>query len=434
MMYANLSFAVRRSGDYRYFPPFQAGVNRNMNWDLGHEYFNIARSLAGGEGFAHPFAGRTGPTAWMPPVLPTILAALWWLCDGNRAAVLTVVLVVQALVLILTGLLTLAIAQQSTQRIRPGVVAGIFIAALLWNFRDCFQANGDRWITLLALDLMVAGFYWGRPLQSGSRAACWGVFGGLCALTSPVAGFAWGVLSLAVGVRERAWTRLALMALLTAVTVAPWTIRNYLVFGRWIPVKSNLAYEMYQSHCLQPDGILQGRTLGLHPYQPTSRERREYDALGETAYMDRKAEQFRQAVAADPLDFLDRVAARLLCATLWYVPMDRSPAEDASWMAWGLRLTQPLPFISLVGLVLIGVRERLQPVVWTAIAIYWLYLMPYVFTSYYGRYAFPLLPLKVLLIVWALDWLWRWRGPSVAGVSESPSPRMPVWCPFTGRG
>src|SRR5262249_47276882 len=154
-------------------------------------------------------------------------------------------------------------------------------------------------------------------------------------------------------------------------------------------------YELYQSHCLQPDGILRGRTLGLHPYQRASRERLEYDAFGEAAYLDRKADQFREAVAADPLDLLDRIAARFLGATLWYVPMDRSPAENRSWMTWGQRLTHPLPFLSLLGLVLIGVRDRPHPVVWTAIAIYLLYLTPYICTSYYGRYAFPLLAVKV---------------------------------------
>jgi hypothetical protein len=283
MIYANLSLAASRPEHYRYFPPFQAGINRNINWELGHEYFNIARSLAAGEGFANPFPGRTGPTAWMPPVLPTLLAGLWWMCDGNRGAVVVIVLVVQTLVLIATGWLTLVLAHQSTRRIGAGTVAGIFIAALLCNFQDCFQANADRWITLLMLDAMIAGFCWGRPLHTWPRAAAWGFFGGLCALTGPIAGFAWGVLSVTIGLRDRAWIRLVVMLLVFALLLAPWTIRNYLVFGRWIPVKSNLAYELYQSHCLQSDGILQGRTLGLHPYQRRSRERRDNDTLGEAA-------------------------------------------------------------------------------------------------------------------------------------------------------
>src|SRR5689334_4570267 len=87
-VYANLSFAVTDRAAYRFFPPFERGVNANDNGHLGAEYFNIARSLTAGQGFANPFPEATGPTAWMPPVLPLLLAGLLWLCEGNRDAVM----------------------------------------------------------------------------------------------------------------------------------------------------------------------------------------------------------------------------------------------------------------------------------------------------------------------------------------------------------
>src|SRR5207248_7161169 len=83
-IYANLSFTVTNQASYKYFPPFKAYVNANHNNHLGAEYFNIAKAMVAGEGFANPFGIQTGPTAWMPPVLPTILAGLLWVCDGNR--------------------------------------------------------------------------------------------------------------------------------------------------------------------------------------------------------------------------------------------------------------------------------------------------------------------------------------------------------------
>ena len=424
MVYANMVFFVKDPAAYRFFPPFRAGVNANINWDLGHEYFNIARSLAAGQGYANPFPDRTGPTAWMPPILPYFLAALWWLCEGNRPAVLVIVLLVQTVVLIATGVLTLAIARQTMRRVGPWTVTAVFVVALLVNFNDCFQANADRWLTLLAVDVIIAGFClrWGRragtwsqtmsqprwgmvadhaPAPSWQRAMAWGFVGGLCALTSPVVGFAWAMLCLTQGVRQHAWKSLTLTLLIAALTVTPWTIRNYLFLGRWIPVKSNLAYELYQSHCLQSDAVLQSRTLGSHPYQKGSRERREYEALGEIRFLDLKAEQFWKAVAANPLDFLDRVAGRFLAATLWYMPMNRS-ATDAWWL-WFHRLIHPLPFLALLGLVFAGVTNRLQTAEWTVIAVYLLYLAPYIAASYYGRYAFPLLAAKVLLVAWAID-------------------------------
>jgi hypothetical protein len=188
-----------------------------------------------------------------------------------------------------------------------------------------------------------------------------------------------------------------------ALVLMPWTIRNYLVFGRFIPVKSNLAYEMYQSQCLQSDGLLNNQGQNLHPIHRHTRERRAYEALGETAYLDRKAEQVAKAIAADPLELLDRIAARFLGATLWYVPENRAATASAAWFLWMQRLGHPLPFLGLLVLIFVGVSRGLSAIEWTTIAIYALYLMPYIVVSYYPRYGFPLLAAKVLLILWAVD-------------------------------
>ena len=43
---------------------------------------------------------------------------------------------------------------------------------------------------LLALDLVIAGRCWLRPLQRGWTAVGWGLFGGLCALINPMVALA----------------------------------------------------------------------------------------------------------------------------------------------------------------------------------------------------------------------------------------------------
>src|SRR5262245_20245919 len=106
-IYANLSFAVTNQVNYQYFPPFRKYVNQNMNKHLGAEYINIAQAMVNGEGFSNPFQAKTGPTAWMPPVLPTILAGLLWITDNDRDAVMAIVVFLQVNVLIATGVLVL---------------------------------------------------------------------------------------------------------------------------------------------------------------------------------------------------------------------------------------------------------------------------------------------------------------------------------------
>ena len=402
-VYANLSFAVTRPASYRYFPPFERGVNANDNRHLGAEYFNIAQALVAGQGFANPFKERTGPTAWMPPVLPVLEAGLLWACDGDKDAVMAVIVFLQVYVLVLTGLLVLALARQTTGRVGAWLAGALYLGALLWDFHLCFQFTHDCWLVLLALDLLVAGLCWFAPLRHWRGAAGWGLVGGFCGLINPAVALAWGVPSLLIGWQQRAWSRLGLAVLVAGLTLLPWTVRNYLVFGRLIPVKSNLAYELYQSQCLQPDGLIQSTTFGTHPYASAGRERQEYKALGEMAFLDHKRQQFRQALWADPGDFLERVADRFLGATVWYTPYDRAKEARHPWRLLLSRLIYPLPFLGLLVLIVTGIWRPLSWPQWAVLAVYLLYLLPYIGISYYDRYAMPLLGVKALLVFWAAD-------------------------------
>ena len=47
------------------------------HWRFGGESGRIARSIAQGEGFSNPLFGKTGPTAWLAPVFPYLLAGIF---------------------------------------------------------------------------------------------------------------------------------------------------------------------------------------------------------------------------------------------------------------------------------------------------------------------------------------------------------------------
>lgn len=402
-LYANLAFAVRDTAAYRFFPPFLPHVNANGSWGLGGEYFNIARALAAGDGYAHPFGSRTGPTAWQPPPLPTFLAALLWLSHGSRSFVVVIVLCLNSVVLIGTGWLVLRLAGQTTARVGIRTATVIFLLALLSQFHQCFQRAHDGWLVLLSLDGIIAGLCWWRPLEGAPNRACvaWGLFGGWCALVSPVVGLSWGALSVLVGRRPATWSPLALALLVAGLTLVPWTIRNYLVFGRLIPVKSNLFFEAYQAQCLQPDGLLLDFTG--HPGSAQHAGGQAYRTLGETAFLERKREGFCQAVRLDPVDFLDRVGHRFLAATLWYVPFHGDHGRPPPLLLWLKRLTHPLPFLALLVLLYTAAHRPLTAPQRLVIGLYGLQLAPYVLISYYERYASPLLVVKALLLIWASD-------------------------------
>ena len=400
-VYANLSFAVTDKENYQYFPPFKRNVNANLNDHLGGEYFNMAKSVAAGEGFSHPFDGPTGPTAWQPPVLPLFLAALLWVSNGDVDFVSMVVVLLQVCVLIGTGMLILALVRQTTTRIWTGVAVAVFLVALLCNFWLCFQYTHDGWIVLLSVDLLVAGLCWYTPLERWTSATGWGLFGGVCAMINPGVALAWGVLSLVSAIRNHAWRRFALAVVIAGLALAPWTIRNYLVFGRFIPCKSNLFYEMYQAHGLQYPAN--------HPYHKNGKERREYERLGEAEFLDLKREQLMQAIDANPWTFVRRVSGRFLNATLWYAPFPSGAGGGRPWMVWMSRLTHPLTFVAVLFLIGTAYWRRLHELQWAVIGVYFIYLLPYIGASYYERYGMPLLGVKVILVIWATDRLLSWR-------------------------
>jgi hypothetical protein len=424
-IYANLAMAVRNSADLRFFPPFKPHVNSNHNRDLAAENYNIARSIRAGQGFSSPFVATTGPTAWMPPILPAILAGLLWCSGDSRDTVVAVVVFLQVNTLLVTGLLVVRLVQQTAVRIGTGIALLIVLVEVLRDFTFWFQMTQDCWLVLLAVDLLVAAFCWGRPTVSIGRAAGWGLVGGFTALVSPVLGFVWGVLTLDQAARDRgSCLRFGWATLAVGLTLAPWTIRNYAVFGRFIPVKSNLAYELYQSQCLLPDGVLQGAGFVRHPYPATNPEGREYISLGETAFLNHKWEQFRESVRGNPTDFLQRLGQRFLAATLWYVPGELAGEAGQTWIVILVRCLHPLPLLALLIMVAtrkwrpLGVEERI------VMAAFTLYLLPYIVISYWERYSAPLLALKALLIVWAADRLlsiWKTRNAAQSGRSSAAS-------------
>jgi hypothetical protein len=419
-VYANLSFAVTNRVNYKYFPPFKPYVNSNTNRHLGAEYFNIAQAMVAGEGFSSPFKEKTGPTAWMPPILPAILAGLLWACDNEIDAVMTVCLFLQGMVLIGTGFLVLALAWQTTGRLGILLAAAAFVVYLVSDFRMWFQTTHDTSLVLLALDVVVAGFAWCRPLQGWKSGILWGLAGGTCAMVSPIVALTWGVLTAVLMIRERAWFPFGIAVLCAAVTLAPWTIRNYLIFGRIIPVKSNAAYELWQSQCRQKDGLL--RDFNGHPYGSPGPERQLYKEIGEIAFIEQKRELFNKAVRDDPLEFADRVACRFLGATLWYVPFNRSEVTQRPAVTWTSRALHPLPFLALLLLAMSAAWRRLHWIQWAVMGAYVLYLGPYIAVSYYERYAMPSLAVKVLLVIWAADCLLClvWPPPAKEPVADKP--------------
>ena len=273
---------------------------------LGGENYNIARALADGRGFSDPFGERTGPTAWMPPLLPGLMALIL-IVTQSRAALATTVFVLSVGCWAWGGAVVYTLARRYGQRISPLLAVAFYVvwvcAFNYWTLR----MTHDVWLGAAGTVLLMSATC-GLLAKRRVSPWGWGLLGGFLSLVSPALAFGWACIvafSLLGNIgKRRTWG----LAILVAVAAAlPWTIRNEVVFHRLIPTKSNFFYDAYQANYAPGEGVWDDRTTIDHPLSSQA-ARFTYASMGETAFLDHYKQMFLDAAADDP-------AARPQCPT-----------------------------------------------------------------------------------------------------------------------
>jgi hypothetical protein len=368
-----------------------------LHQHLGGEYYNIARALADGRGFSDPFGERTGPTAWMPPLLPAMLAALLWV-TGSLSRTASIIVVMNDLTLVVVGMTIWAIATIEAKRLSRWV-AVTFYGAWLFVFRYwTFKLTHDVWLLMLATDALTIAAY--AASRAGRIAPwIWGILGGLLSLSSPALTLAWLCLSGVSLIRARGPRRDWMWAAVLATCIAtPWLVRNVLVFDRFIPTKSNFFYDAYVVNYEDDDGLYDVKIQAKHPLVSPS-ARLEYARLGEIAFVDRYRRQFIAEVKTHPGRLIRVIGNRLLATTVWYPIVD--PRSETPEELPLRRLIYMLPFVTLLlSQTFRGSHSQILSVLGAIVVAY---LLPYVFVGFYVRYLLPLTPPLVLLFFLACD-------------------------------
>ncbi len=372
---------------------------------LGAEYDSIAVAIFSGRGYSDPFRCGTGPTSWMPPVLPYFLAFLYCITGDDRSLVVGVVLMLQALVVFWTILIVVADCETL------GATWFTYIAMILvlfTNFHELFQKTHDGWLVLLLTNCIWLGIVerWDTPIAL----ARWGLLGGVATLSSPILGAVWACLTIWRWLRvatcsnllvflNNAIKPLTYVAIVCSLIVTPWLVRDFAVFGVWVPIKSNAMFELWQSQCLDDDGVLDMNTTALHPYIADGKLREIYEAKGEIRFVSDCGVLARESILSEPGHYGVRVLRRLLAATLIYQAHDRVDSSNR-WIV--ILTTVVFPFPAFAILAMLCFKRRWNKRVKAAVAIYCMLLLPYVLVSYCERYAMPLIGIKLYLLQAAL--------------------------------
>ena len=198
------------------------------------EYLSLARNLAAGKGFTQD--GVT-PAVYRPPLFSALLGG-WFLLTGTSSPLSAAVL--QSFFHAAGTAFALLLFLELTPSLAWAICAALFLAVNpLLVTRVVFVLQEPTLLLFTTLAVWMSVRWIKNP--STPRAALAGAAWGLCTLAKAVAWFA-PFLVVAMrffpGVRRRDGGVRGPVALLLcfAAVVAPWTIRNFVHFQRFIPV------------------------------------------------------------------------------------------------------------------------------------------------------------------------------------------------------
>jgi 4-amino-4-deoxy-L-arabinose transferase-like glycosyltransferase len=392
-------------------------VRQNPHHALGvipflFESGDIAVSLATGHGFSSPFRVPTGPTAWMTPVYPFVLAGIFRIFGVYTfrsylaAAIFNITCVTLACVPLYYAARRIGgrgLAATATW------LFAIFPNAILLTFESMWEACLSA--------LFAATILWATLAIAGSRRlrdwCLYSLLWGFSLMTNPVLA---SLLPLMLGwLAWRDWrerrphplreslARPALALVLAALCCVPWAIRNYRIFHSFIPWSSVLGLQLWQGNNPQASPIWLAH---LHPINDPA-ERATYVRMGEIPYMKQKFALAIGYMLTHPHRELVLTSRRFLA--IWSggtpYPIRDFLATGSVWFRYVLLFNLLAAIAALAAIVILFRRqsEFAFPLAVFPIVFPWAYYL----TLATARYRFPIDPVVMLLAAIALVTLFR---------------------------
>ncbi len=362
------------------------------HFGFGFETGSIAGAIARGEGFSSPFGvPNTGPTAWIAPLFPYLVAGVFKIFGLFSTPSAIVLLSLNSAFAAFTCLPIFRIADQVFGR----TVA--IIAGWTWAVTPFFFRWAITWVWDTALSaLLVALAVWivlEFEQLTWRRWIGFGVLGGISALVNPSLLTLFPVLALWAVWKQRqlgtpAYSQFVIAMVLIVVVISPWIIRNRIVFGKWIFLRSNAGFEF----CLGNFGNAPGVPWKWgHPTGNIGMFN-QYYRMGEIGFVEYKQRLAVQWVNAHRADFVRTTFQRI--ADFWDGGELRYERNNP-WRQWMVSLTS-LP--ALVGVIFALLRRfRFAELLLIVILVY---PLPYYITLTTPRFRHPIEPLLVILIAY----------------------------------
>jgi Dolichyl-phosphate-mannose-protein mannosyltransferase len=369
---------------------------------------NIAFALVQGHGFADVFRSSTGPTAWLAPVFPLLLAAIFKVFGAFTFHGLLTVVSLNAL-FSAAACVPIFLA---TRRIAGTLEAST--AAWLWALFPNAIVIPFEWVWDTSLSALLAATILWATLELGVKPALprwrawfgYGLLWGLTLMTNPSLGALLPFLLFWLGYRGRKsgafyWTQPLCVVSVVLLCCTPWTVRNYERFHRFVPLRSNLPFELWLGN---------NDVYDLHSAHTRTRitryeEARTYAQLGETRFMDEKWRKAEEFIASHPALESQLVARRFVATwTGLESPWDSFLRSGSALVGASLMWNVCVSLGALLGIVVLFVRRN--PFAIPVVAFPAIFPILYYATHTNLRYRHPIDPILQLLTAIGAHWLW----------------------------
>lgn len=272
-----------------------------------NEAGGIARWIVTSHTFSSPFHDAYGPTAWLGPVYPGIIAFFFLIFGVQTPASALAVMCFNAVCSAATGIIVYEIGKDIHSE-KAGLCAG-----WMWALSPYIAILPYiLWDTALSALLCSGALLLTMRLGTSSTLADWtrcGALWGVAALVNPALLTPLPILALLLSDRGRRWRQVVVLAMFTSLVIVPWTVRNYIVFHEIMPIRSNGLAEIYFANC----------GFDTHPLGPGM----EYQNLGEAAFTAQTGHAAIDYVRSHPMTFVRDSFRRSLW--FWIYPINFWP-------------------------------------------------------------------------------------------------------------
>jgi hypothetical protein len=423
------------------------GDHFQIGWEMGR----IARSLVTGYGYANPFNGHSGPTAWTPPLYPLLIAGVFKIIGVYTLKSTWVILTLNSIFSAATSLAIYEIALRcfafvprigatTTSQTMPQARSIALWSAWLWTLYPAAMQYAVRWVWDMALTAFLFSFVLVIALRlrgtgessdidatllqrAPKRTTAWLIFGalwGLIALSNssllaflPACGFwiIWPQIRMRTGLGS-ALRGVTLSAVCFILVISPWVVRNWITFHAFVPMRSNFGAELYEATAFSNDGLPWGATL---PMVESAPEFQRYEHMGEIAFSRQQGQLAMAKIHAHPNLFAKNAIRRVYY--FWIsVP---HPTDSGVWIEAVRRIN--FCFFSFTGM--LGLALALRRHVPGAWLFFWAFaICPflYYFVTVQARFRHPLEPIICILSVYLFQSADRTRVLSRLLLQQKP--------------